>query len=144
MREYGRRWMGKHPTPYDFWNTMEDVSGRDLDWFWKTWFYETWRLDQAVENVVTEGDSTRIVIASREKAIMPAILAVTREGGKVDTVTVPVESWFDGAKEHSVSVAATPKVIRVELDPSHDFPDVNRANDSWPRGAAAVGRQARP
>ena len=144
MREYGKRWTGKHPTPYDFWNTIEDVSGRDLDWFWKTWFYETWRLDQAVDEVVTEGDSTRIVIANREKAIMPVILAVTREGGKADTLTVPVETWFDGAKEHTVSVSATPKVIRVEIDPSHDLPDVNRANGSWPRGAAGVGRQARP
>ena len=97
-----------------------------------------------MDEVVTEGDSTRIVIANREKAIMPVILAVTREGGKVDTLTVPVETWFDGAKEHTVSVAATPKVIRVEIDPSHDLPDVNRANGSWPRGAAGVGRQARP
>jgi hypothetical protein len=144
MREYGKRWTGKHPTPYDFWNTIEDVSGQDLDWFWKTWFYETWRLDQAVESVVTEGDSTRIVIASRERAIMPAILAVTREGGKVDTLTLPVDVWFDGGKEHTVSVAASPKVLRVELDPSHDFPDVNRANGSWPRGAAGAQRHARP
>jgi hypothetical protein len=144
MREYGKRWMGKHPTPYDFWNTIEDVSGRDLDWFWKTWFYETWRLDQALEEVATAGDSTRIVVANRERAIMPVILAVTREGGKVDTMTLPVESWFDGKKEQSVSVAASPKVIRVEIDPSHDLPDVNRANGSWPRGAAGVVRQARP
>ena len=144
MREYGRRWSNKHPTPYDFWNTMEDVSGRDLDWFWKTWFYETWRLDQAVEQVQTEGDSTRIVIANQGKAIMPATLAITREGGKVDTVTMPVDQWFDDRKEHSIAVAASPKVVKVELDPAHDLPDVNRANGTWPRGAAGVGRQARP
>jgi aminopeptidase N len=136
--------MGKHPSPYDFWNTIEDVSGRDLDWFWKTWFYETWRLDQAVDEVVTEVDSTRIVIANQGKAIMPVVLAVTREDGRVDTLTVPVEAWFGGEKRHVVSVPATPKVLRVELDPEHDFPDVNRANGSWPRGAARAGRQARP
>jgi hypothetical protein len=145
MREYGRRWTGKHPTPYDFWNTIEDVSGRDLDWFWKSWFYETWRLDQGIGEVVTEGDSTRIVVTNREKAIMPVILAITREGGEVDTLTVPAETWFDGRKEQTVTVAATPKVVRVELDPSHDLPDINRANDAWPRGAAAAGRrQVRP
>jgi hypothetical protein len=141
MREYGRRWMGKHPTPFDFWNTIEDVSGRDLDWFWKTWFYETWRLDQAVESVATEGDSTRIVVANRERAFMPVVLAVTREGGKADTVSVPVESWFDGRKEVTVTVPAAPKVTRVELDPSRDLPDVNRANDTWPRGAATAERR---
>ena len=144
MREYGRRWMGKHPTPFDFFNTIEDVAGRDLDWFWKTWFYETWRLDQAIESVVTDADSTRIVVANREKAFMPVILAVTREGEKVDTVTVPVESWFDGRKELTVTVPGTPKVVRVELDPAHDLPDINRANGSWPRGAAAAERRPRP
>ncbi len=144
MREYGRRWLTKHPTPFDLWNTIEAVSGRDLDWFWKSWFYETWQLDQAIEEVVTEGDSTRIVIANREKAIMPAILAITREGGRVDTLTVPPQSWFDGERQHRVSVPATPRITAVELDPARDFPDANRANGSWPRGAAATGRRTRP
>jgi aminopeptidase N len=140
MQEYGRRWMNKHPTPFDFFNTIEDVSGRDLDWFWKTWFYETWQLDQAITGVVTEGDSTRITIVNREKALMPVILAVGRDGGKADTLTVPVEQWFGDRKEVTVTVPATPKVVRVELDPAHDFPDVNRGNGSWPRGAATAER----
>jgi hypothetical protein len=97
-----------------------------------------------VDQVVTEGDSTRIVIGNEGKAIMPVILAVTREGGKIDTLTMPVETWFDDRNEHAVTVPATPKVIRVEVDPSHAFPDINRANGSWPRGAASAGRQARP
>ena len=107
MQEYGRRWMNKHPTPFDFFNTIEDVSGRDLDWFWKTWFYETWQLDQAIAGVVTEGDSTRITVVNREKALMPVILAVGREGGKADTLTVPVEQWFGDRKEVTVTVPAT-------------------------------------
>ena len=46
-KEYVRRWAYKHPTPYDFFNTFENVSGRDLSWFWRSWFFETWKLDQA-------------------------------------------------------------------------------------------------
>ena len=38
--------------PNDFWNTMNEVSGQDLDWFWRTWYYETWKLDQAIDDVV--------------------------------------------------------------------------------------------
>ena len=61
FREYGRRWLGKHPTPWDFWNTFDDVTGQDLSWFWKEWFYETWKLDQALDTVRVEGDSAAIV-----------------------------------------------------------------------------------
>lgn len=39
FKEYARRWMFKHPTPADFFRTMEDASGEDLDWFWRGWFY---------------------------------------------------------------------------------------------------------
>ena len=58
-----------------------------------------------------------------------------------DTVTVPVERWFDGTKELTVPVPASPKVVRVELDPAQDLPDVNRANGLWPRGAATAERR---
>ncbi|HYX05935.1 MAG TPA: M1 family aminopeptidase, partial [Bacteroidales bacterium] len=44
-----RRWQYKHPYPWDFFRTFDDVSGRNLDWFWRSWYYETWTLDQAVE-----------------------------------------------------------------------------------------------
>ncbi|GAA4456524.1 M1 family metallopeptidase [Nibrella saemangeumensis] len=46
FKEYSRRWMFKHPTPADFFRTMEDASGVDLDWFWKGWFYGVEAVDQ--------------------------------------------------------------------------------------------------
>ncbi len=51
FREYARRWKFKHPTPADFFRTMEDASGVDLDWFWRGWFYGTGHVDVGVENV---------------------------------------------------------------------------------------------
>lgn len=50
-KEYAQRWMFKHPTPADFFRTMEDASGVDLDWFWRGWFYTTDHCDIAMENV---------------------------------------------------------------------------------------------
>ena len=49
--EYARRWMFKHPSPSDFFRTMEDASGVDLDWFWRGWFYTTDHVDIAVDEV---------------------------------------------------------------------------------------------
>ncbi len=51
FREYSRRWMFKHPTPADFFRTIEDASGEDLDWFWRGWFYSTDNTDIAIDTV---------------------------------------------------------------------------------------------
>jgi hypothetical protein len=51
FREYARRWKFKRPEPADFFRTMEDASGTDLDWFWRGWFYSTDHVDISVENV---------------------------------------------------------------------------------------------
>ncbi len=51
FKEYSRRWAFKSPTPADFFRTMEDASGVDLDWFWKGWFYGVEPADQAIANV---------------------------------------------------------------------------------------------
>ncbi len=51
FREYARRWKFKRPTPSDFFRTMEDASGVDLDWFWRGWFYSTDHVDISIEDV---------------------------------------------------------------------------------------------
>lgn len=131
-REYGRRWVNRHPTPYDFWNTFNDVSGRDLSWFWRVWFFETWTLDQAVADVRTVGDSTEIVIEDRGLAPMPVRLAITRADGPVQRLVLPVEPWLAGARRQTVKVGGRPAVTKVEIDPELRFPDVDRGNNTWP------------
>jgi hypothetical protein len=131
-REYGRRWIGKHPYPYDFFNTMNDVAGRDLDWFWTTWFYEPWPLDQAIASVERQGDSTAITIEDRGLAPMPVELAITRAGGVTKRLTLPVDIWLTGARRYVMRVAASPRITRVVIDPDGLFPDIDRANQIWP------------
>ena len=133
LREYGRRWTNRHPYPYDFFNTMADVSGKDLGWFFTTWFYEPWPLDQAVASVTTRGSSTEITVEDRGLAPMPVKLAVTRADGSVQQVEVPVSAWLSGARKYVVKVAARPAVTKVEIDPAGLFPDVNRGNQTWIR-----------
>jgi Peptidase family M1 domain len=135
FREYGRRWIDRHPYPYDFFNSMADVAGRDLSWFWKTWFYEPWPLDQAIASVEADGDSVAITIEDRGLAPMPVLLAVTRADGAVQRVTVPVDVWLTGARRDTVRVAASPKIVRVEIDPDSVFPDMDRSNQVWSRAA---------
>ena len=51
FKTYAKRWMFKHPTPEDFFRSMEDASATDLDWFWRGWFYTTDVVDIGVKNV---------------------------------------------------------------------------------------------
>jgi hypothetical protein len=52
FKEYCRRWAFKHPAPADFYRTMEDASGVDLDWFWRGWFYDIEPVDISLDSVV--------------------------------------------------------------------------------------------
>ena len=129
-REYGRRWNGRHPTPFDFFNTFEDVSGRNLDWFWRTWWYETWSLDHAVASVRPVAGGTAVVIEDRALAPMPARVLVHQADGRTQRFEIAVDAWLAGAREHTLVVPGAP-VTRVELDPDHRFPDIDRTNDVW-------------
>ena len=65
FRTYSKRWMFKHPTPEDFFRSMEDASGMDLDWFWRGWFYTTDVTDIGIKKVkplyLTDKPSERVV-----------------------------------------------------------------------------------
>jgi len=137
-REYGKRWTGKHPYPYDFFNTISDVAGRDLHWFWTTWFYEPWSLDQAIASVEAQGDSAAITIEDRGLAPMPVELVITRAGGAVQRLTVPVDVWLTGSRRCVFRVVATPTIVKVMIDPDNLFPDIARDNQLWPSAANHV------
>jgi Peptidase family M1 domain len=130
-REYGRRWLGKHPQPQDLWNTFNDVSGRDLSWFWRAWFLETWTLDQAIASVRSRGDSAEVVIENRGRAPMPVRLALTRADGSVERMELPVDIWLSGTTRYTVRVPNTPALTRVVIDPEELFPDTDRGNNRW-------------
>ena len=51
FKEYSKRWMFKRPEPADFFRTMEDASGKDLDWFWRGWFYTTYNVDVGIKSL---------------------------------------------------------------------------------------------
>jgi hypothetical protein len=67
FKEYSRRWAFKHPSPSDFFRTMEDASGMDLDWFWRGWFYTTDHVDISIEGVSQYQAGTPMAIKADKK-----------------------------------------------------------------------------
>ncbi len=132
-RTYGLRWLYRHPTQYDFFNSFNSLSGRDLSWFWRTWWYEAWTLDQAIASVVPQGDQLLVTIADNGLAPMPVRLAVTRTDGRVERMEIPVDVWLAGARRTTTLVAGAATVRMIEIDPEQLFPDVDRSNNRWVR-----------
>ena len=75
FQEYVRRWAFKHPTPWDFFHSIENLSGEDLGWFWRAWVLNTWKFDVSVKDVrYKKGDVTKgaeITVENLEKMVMP-------------------------------------------------------------------------
>ncbi|MFL5462834.1 MAG: M1 family metallopeptidase [Gemmatimonadaceae bacterium] len=133
FREYIKAWAFKHPTPADFFRMMRDQSGMDLDWFWRGWIYSTARLDQAVDSVGVRADGgANVYLSNRGTMVMPAEIALTFSDGSRTTVNLPVEMWNLGSA-FVYRVPEKKRVSRAQLDPRSALPDINRANDAWPR-----------
>jgi hypothetical protein len=132
FREYVDRWAFKHPTPWDFFHTMENVSGEDLGWFWRAWVLNTWKLDQAVKEVKyirnNPENGVNITVDNMEKMAMPVLIQIKEENGKVHDLKLPVEVWQRGSS-WTFHVNTTSNITDVILDPDKKLPDVNRSNN---------------
>jgi Peptidase family M1 domain len=134
FREYVRRWAFKHPTPWDFFHTIENVSGEDLAWFWRSWVLNTWKLDQTVKEVKYIDNKPEkgadITIQSLEKMPMPVTVLIKETNGKEQRINLPVEIWQRGAT-WTFTVPTTSEIKEVVLDPDKKLPDWNRKNNEW-------------
>ena len=134
LRTYIERWAYKHPTPDDFFRTIENVAGEDLSWFWRGWFQYNWRLDQGINSIkYVKNDPKQGVIISIEnfeKMAMPVILDVKNKSGKVTRVNLPVEVWQKN-KAWSFKHESTEEIESITIDPDHVLPDSNPANNMW-------------
>ncbi|MFK7946331.1 MAG: M1 family metallopeptidase [Saprospiraceae bacterium] len=91
FKEYSQRWMFKHPSPADFFRTMEDASGMDLDWFWRGWFYTTDNVDIAIKDVkwynLKGNPDEESKIAKKQRAEKQYITEIRNKTEVKETVT---------------------------------------------------------
>lgn len=138
FKQYINNWAYKHPTPNDFFRTMENAAGEDLSWFWKSWFLNNWKMDQgisAVKEVKSNGAITAytIKVDNLDKMPMPIILGIKTKSGKTAVVKVPVDVWMKNTS-WLVTYPTTEEVVEVVLDPEQVLPDSNADNNKWTAG----------
>lgn len=140
FREYIRDWAFKHPTPGDFFRSIENSTGRDLSWFWRSFFYSTALLDIGIDSVIqgrNDADSSATVVLRRMTSVVfPVVMRVGYADGSHQDFSLPVEIWARTDRFDAV-IPTHGAVTGVRLWPDPSVPDWNSANDVWGRPPAA-------
>ncbi|RBW56573.1 M1 family peptidase [Tenacibaculum sp. E3R01] len=163
FKTYAKRWKFKHPTPADFFRSMEDASAMDLDWFWRGWFYTTDVTDIGVKDVkkyyTTEGpnnsvnfvqDKTEGLSFDSKKnpkskyhyeitynkpggLVMPIIAEFTYKDGTKERKTYPAQIWRLNDKQVTKIFSSDKEITNITIDPDLETADVDTSNNSWPK-----------
>ncbi|WP_026777910.1 M1 family metallopeptidase [Polaribacter sp. Hel_I_88] len=159
FKTYSQRWMFKRPSPADFFRTMEDASGVDLDWFWRGWFYTTDVTDIGVKSVkkfstkevedaveFVEDASEGLGFANNQSKyhyeityekpgglVMPIIVEFTYNDGSKERKTYPAQIWRYTDDEVTKVFSSTKQIASIMIDPDLETADVDTSNNSFPR-----------
>jgi hypothetical protein len=135
LRLYVQRWAYKHPTPVDFFRTMENVSKQKLDWFWREFFYEAPRFDQAVGTVTQDesGGNTRVTVeyVNKARGVLPIAVQFRFSDESTETFTYPATVWEKGDTYAVTYNFKAKRVTGITIDPKRRSIDANRSNNSW-------------
>jgi len=136
FRKYVEYWAYKHPTPDDFFRTIENETGENLAWFWRGWFRENWSLDQAISMVDYEKSDPKngalVTVDNLQRLPMPVVVEATTESGKKVRQKLPVDVWQRN-KSWTFKLKTTERLVKVVIDPDNVYPDIDPSNNVWPR-----------
>ena len=160
FKTYAQRWMFKHPTPEDFFRTMEDASGVDLDWFWRGWFFTTDITDIGIKGVkkfysskvdedsvgFIEDTSEGLGFSTKQSKyhyeityekpgglVMPIIVEFTFKDGSKERKTYPAQIWRYTDDEVTKVFSSSKEIESIVADPDLETADVDTSNNSFPR-----------
>lgn len=133
MVEYMDRWKGKHPQPFDFFNTWNEVSGQNLNWFWKPWFFDWGYPDLAVEGLQSTGRGEEVIIKNSGTMPMSVFGTIEFEDGSTQNIRLTSEVWKSGNQTVKVQIPADKKVVKVQIGDPH-VSDKFESNNIWMRG----------
>ncbi len=145
FRTYIQRWAFKHPTPWDFFHSMDNAAGEDLSWFWFEWFFTDWKLNQSIKSVeYTDSNYSKgalITLENLGQMALPVTLAIKEENGKTDTIKLTAEIWMHGSA-YTFPYPSTSKIQYIILDPLHRLPNIHPENNYFSNLTVPTGTDA--
>ncbi len=131
LLEYVRRWNGKHPIPYDFFFTFNDVTNEDLTWFWKPWFFEFGYPDLAIENVKQNDNQISVKVAKIGNIPTRVEVTITFEDGTEEVVRKSVRVWQDGKNSFEIIIPDKNKKVKSVTVGNKHIPDAVKENNTF-------------
>ena len=119
LRGYIERWKGKHPTPYDFFFTFENLSGQDLTWLWKSWVFEFGYPDLAIKQ-----EEGKIIVEKLGALPVPVHITIEYKNGEFKAINHSAAVWKNGETEFEVKPENVKDIKSIILDTSL-IPDIN-------------------
>ena len=125
LSEFVKRWKGKHPTPFDFFYTMNDVLNKNYNWFWNAWF-----LDFGYPDLGIEVNENNIIVKRMGTRALPLPIHLTLEylNGTSLNIIKSMDIWKGGEKQISIDIQDFSNVKSVSLDYAN-VPDIDHSNN---------------
>jgi len=130
LHHYIETWKGKHPVPYDFFYSMNEGSGKNMDWFWKRWFFEEGVTDMGIAAVDVTADGYVVKIENKSNKPMPIFLTLNYTDGTTAQLHETIGVWEKGDKLISIPLKTKKKLKKVILGGTY-VPDRNTSDNSF-------------
>ena len=130
LHEYMYRWNGKHPIPFDFFNSMNNAGEEDLTWLIKPWFFEYGYMDLGIKGIFVVGD--KYIIKIEKKGNYPGgfKLTITYTDGTNEIISESAAVWKNGVSLYTIEKSAAKKIVKAELWDSI-WLDADASNDIY-------------
>jgi len=123
------RWHGKHPIPWDFFNTFNDISGKNLNWFWTNWYFTNNYIDMKLVSASKSGTGYKVAIQNIGGYPTPIDIVVNYADGTTESFHQTPEIWKENQKETTVSITAKKKITSLTIE-GGIFVDADTSNNT--------------
>ncbi|MDB5023511.1 MAG: hypothetical protein JWP78_1266 [Mucilaginibacter sp.] len=130
LHTYMDRWHGKHPIPWDYFNSMSSGSGKNLNWFFKNWFFTNYYDDLALKNVTKTADGYQVGIKNIGGFVIPFDIKLTYTDGTSENFHQTPSVWEKDQKQTIVRLKTGKSVKTAELN-NGIFMDADESNNKW-------------
>ena len=130
IHEYVNRWQGKHPLPWDFFNTIENVTEKNLDWFWKPWFMEYGYPDLGLGKIQKRGINTSILVKKIGNMPVPVYLTLIFNDGEIEHIEKSATVWENDNQSVEIVIQSNKNISEIRLG-NDQIPDADRTNNDY-------------
>ncbi|MFI2743169.1 M1 family metallopeptidase [Zhouia sp. PK063] len=127
---YMDRWHGKHPTPWDFFYSFNDVTGENLNWFWNSWYFSNNYIDLAITNAETKKNKLSITIENIGGMPAPVDVIVTTKSGETKTFHQTPKIWEKDQKQAVITIDEITDAQKITLE-GGIFMDADTSNNTY-------------